>query len=123
MLTLLTKAKGTSIMTENVWENRFQYVSELNRMGAYISLEDSDEAVVEGGSKLVGAPVCAKDLRAGAAMVVAALMADGVTEIYNLKYIDRGYENFEKKLKKLGAQITRRCVNPMPDFLKTAGEK
>lgn len=123
MLTLLTKAKGTSIMTENVWDNRFQYVSELNRMGAYISVEDSDEAVVEGGSKLVGAPVCAKDLRAGAAMVIAALMADGVTEIYNLKYIDRGYENFEKKLRELGAQITRRCVNPMPDFLKTAGKK
>ena len=120
MLTLLTKAKGTSKMTENVWGSRFQYVSELNRMGACVSVEGTDVAVVDGGAKLKGAPVCAKDLRAGAAMVIAALMADGVTEIYNLKYIDRGYEDFEHKLRLLGAQISRRNVNPMPDYLKPA---
>ncbi len=120
MLVLLTKAKGSSTMTENVWENRLQYVSELNRMGASITVEGGDVARVQGETPLTGAPVCAKDLRAGAAMVIAALMARGVTEIYNLKYIDRGYEDFEKKLKSLGAQITRRCVNPMPDILKAA---
>ena len=117
MLTLLTVAKGTSIMNENVWDNRFKYIDELNRMGANVNVEGKDVAVVEGGSRLTGAPVCATDLRAGAAMVIAALIADGVTEIYNLQYIDRGYENLEEKLRALGAQITRRNVNPMPGVL------
>ena len=117
MLTLLTVAKGTSIMKENVWDNRFKYIDELNRMGANVNVEGKDVAVVEGGSRLIGAPVCATDLRAGAAMVIAALIADGVTEIYNLQYIDRGYENLEEKLRALGAQITRRNVNPMPGVL------
>ena len=117
MLTLLTVAKGTSIMKENVWDNRFKYIDELNRMGANVNVEGKDVAVVEGGSRLTGAPVCATDLRAGAAMVIAALIADGVTEIYNLQYIDRGYENLEEKLRALGAQITRRNVTPMPGVL------
>ena len=117
MLTLLTVAKGTSIMKENVWDNRFKYIDELNRMGANVNVEGKDVAVVEGGRRLTGAPVCATDLRAGAAMVIAALIADGVTEIYNLQYIDRGYENLEEKLRALGAQITRRNVNPMPGVL------
>lgn len=117
MLTLLTVTKGTSIMKENVWDNRFKYIDELNRMGANVNVEGKDVAVVEGGSRLTGAPVCATDLRAGAAMVIAALIADGVTEIYNLQYIDRGYENLEEKLRALGAQITRRNVNPMPGVL------
>lgn len=117
MLTLLTVAKGTSIMKENVWDNRFKYIDELNRMGANVNVEGKDVAIVEGGSRLTGAPVCATDLRAGAAMVIAALIADGVTEIYNLQYIDRGYENLEEKLRTLGAQITRRNVNPMPGVL------
>lgn len=117
MLTLLAVAKGTSIMKENVWDNRFKYIDELNRMGANVNVEGKDVAVVEGGSRLTGAPVCATDLRAGAAMVIAALIADGVTEIYNLQYIDRGYENLEEKLRALGAQITRRNVNPMPGVL------
>lgn len=117
MLTLLTVAKGTSIMKENVWDNRFKYIDELNRMGANVNVEGKDVAVVEGGSRLTGASVCATDLRAGAAMVIAALIADGVTEIYNLQYIDRGYENLEEKLRALGAQITRRNVNPMPGVL------
>ena len=107
MLTLLTKAEGTSIVTENVWDNRFKYVDELLRMGASVSV-DGKIAVVEGAARLTGSPVASTDLRAGAAMVIAGLMADGVTEVYNLKYIDRGYENFEGKLRALGAQITRR---------------
>lgn len=107
MLTLLTKAQGTSIVTENVWDNRFKYVEELRRMGANVSV-DGRIAVVEGGDNLTGSPVSSTDLRAGAALVIAGLMADGVTEIYNIKYIDRGYEDFEKKLRGLGAQITRR---------------
>ncbi len=107
MLTLLTSVEGTSIVTENVWDNRFKYVEELRRMGASVTV-DGRCAVVEGGKKLVGAPVSSTDLRAGAALVIAGLIADGVTEVFNLKYIDRGYENFEQKLKALGAQITRR---------------
>lgn len=108
MLTLLTVASGTSIMKENVWDNRFKYVGELNRMGANVNVEGTDVAIVEGGTRLTGAPVRATDLRAGAAMVIAALMADGVTEIYSLEFIDRGYENLEEKFRCLGAQITRR---------------
>lgn len=107
ILTLLTAAEGTSIVTENVWDNRFKYVEELQRMGATISVEGRN-AVIEGGNRLTGAPVSSTDLRAGAAMVIAGLMADGVTEVRNIKYIDRGYEDFESKLKALGAQITRR---------------
>lgn len=107
MAVLLATAKGTSIVTENVWDNRFKYVAELNRMGAAVSVEGR-VATVEGTPYLTGAPVSSTDLRAGAALVIAGLMAHGVTEIYNLKYIDRGYENFEGKLRTLGAQIARR---------------
>ncbi|MGN0180360.1 MAG: UDP-N-acetylglucosamine 1-carboxyvinyltransferase [Monoglobaceae bacterium] len=110
VLTLLTTANGTSLVTENVWDNRFKYVDELNRMGAKITV-DGRVAAVEGRPNLTGAPVYATDLRAGAAMVIAGLMAKGVTEIYNLKYIDRGYENLEAKLRSLGAQIARRSVS------------
>ena len=110
MLTLLTSTAGTSIVTENVWDYRFKYVEELQRMGAVISV-DGRVAVVEGGMKLTGSRVASTDLRAGAAMVIAGLMANGVTEVYYIKYIDRGYENFEEKLKALGAQITRRTEN------------
>ena len=109
MLTLLTVANGTSVVNENVWDNRFKYVGELNRMGANVSV-DGKVATVEGCPYLTGAPVSATDLRAGAALVIAGLIAHGVTEIYNLKYIDRGYENFEEKLRNLGAQITRRST-------------
>ncbi len=109
ILTLLTVAKGTSIVTENVWDNRFKYVDELNRMGANVSV-DGRVAAVEGCEHLTGSPVYATDLRAGAALVIAGMMAHGVTEIFNLKYIDRGYENLEAKLRALGAQITRRVT-------------
>ncbi len=107
MLTLLTGINGTSLVTENVWDNRFKYVEELRRMGATVTV-DGRSAIVEGGGRLTGSPVSSTDLRAGAALVIAGLMADGVTEVYNIKFIDRGYEEFEKKLRGLGAQITRR---------------
>lgn len=107
MLTLLVGTEGTSLVTENVWDSRFKYVEELRRMGANVTV-DGRSAIVEGGGRLSGSPVSSTDLRAGAALVIAGLMADGVTEVYNLKYIDRGYENFEQKLRGLGAQITRR---------------
>lgn len=103
---LLCQAQGTSTITESVWDSRFQYVDELKRMGARIKVEGRI-AVVEGISKLSGAPVSATDLRAGAAVVIAGLVAEGKTEIYDIKYIDRGYENFVEKLTKLGADITR----------------
>ncbi|MCL2013811.1 MAG: UDP-N-acetylglucosamine 1-carboxyvinyltransferase [Oscillospiraceae bacterium] len=108
MTALMTCAEGTSIMAENVWDNRFQYVDELRRMGAKISV-DGKVAVVEGG-ELTGAPVCATDLRAGAAMVIAGLAAKGVTEIENINYIERGYENMIQKLTKLGADIRKTYV-------------
>lgn len=114
MLTLLTIASGTSVVNENVWDNRFKYVGELSRMGANVSV-DGKVATVEGCPYLTGAPVSATDLRAGAALVIAGLVAHGVTEIYNLKYIDRGYENFEGKLRNLGAQITRRSTDYTSD--------
>ncbi len=104
---LLSLAEGTSIITESVWENRFQYVDELRKMGARVTV-DGRSAIIEGIKNFTGAPINATDLRAGACMVIAALAADGVSEIGNLKYIDRGYENFESKLKGLGAQITRK---------------
>lgn len=107
-VTLLTTASGTSHVNESVWENRFQYVNELRRFGATINV-DGSTASIEGVSSLKGCKAEALDLRAGAAMVMAALMADGKSEITNLKYIDRGYENLEEKLTSLGADIKRIC--------------
>jgi UDP-N-acetylglucosamine 1-carboxyvinyltransferase len=103
---LLCLAEGTSTITEGIYDSRFAYVDELKRMGALIKVEGR-MAVVEGTQALTGAPVKALDLRAGAAVVLAALAAKGSSEIYNLKYIDRGYEDFEEKLRSLGADITR----------------
>ncbi|MCX7924091.1 MAG: UDP-N-acetylglucosamine 1-carboxyvinyltransferase [Clostridia bacterium] len=103
---LLCLAEGTSTITEGVWDSRFQYAEELKRMGAHIKVEGR-MAVIEGTPQLSGAPVRATDLRAGAAMVIAGLVAQGTTEIYDVKYIDRGYEDLEAKLKGLGADITR----------------
>lgn len=103
---LLCLAEGTSTITESVFDSRFQYVEELKRMGAQIKVEGRI-AVVEGVKQLTGAPTKALDLRAGAAVVLAALAAKGTSEIHNLKYIDRGYENFVDKLKSLGADIKR----------------
>jgi len=103
---LLCRAEGTSTITEGVWDNRFQYVDELKRMGAKIKVEGR-MAVIEGPVRLTGAPVRAMDLRAGAAMVVAGLMARGETVISNISYIDRGYERLEEKLRALGADVER----------------
>ena len=103
---LLCLAEGTSTITEGIWDSRFQYVEELKRMGAAIKVEGR-MAVIEGVRKLTGAPTKAIDLRAGAALVLAALLAKGKSEINNICYIDRGYENLEMKLKALGADIKR----------------
>ena len=111
MTVLLSVADGTSIVTEGIWENRFRYVDELIRMGACIQV-DGQVAVIEGVSQLHPAPLRALDLRAGAAMVVAALSADGVSEIDETSHIERGYENIVEKLQGLGADI-RRVEIPM----------
>lgn len=103
---LLCIAQGTSTITEGVWDSRFQYVDELKRMGARIKVEGR-MAVVEGVPRLTGAPVKALDLRAGAAVVIAGLAAEGTTIVENIKYIDRGYEKFAEKLQSLGADIKR----------------
>lgn len=106
MSVLLSISEGTGIITESIWEGRFKHVEELKRMGANIKVEGRI-AIIEGISKLSGSPVHATDLRAGAAMVIAGLAAEGETEISNLRHIDRGYENLVDKLKSLGANITR----------------
>ena len=106
MTTLLTLADGTSIVTEGIWENRFRYVDELLRMGANIQV-DGQVAVIEGVRKLRPAPLRATDLRAGAAMVMAALSADGISEVDETIHIERGYENIVEKLQLLGADIRR----------------
>lgn len=103
---LLSIANGTSIVNESVWDNRFRYVEELKRMGAQISV-DGKLAVLEGVNHLNAAPVRATDLRAGAAMVIAALCAQGVTQVEDIQHIERGYENVEEKLRALGADIKR----------------
>ena len=105
--TLLCLAEGTSIVKEGVWEQRFRYVDELRRMGADISV-DGKVAVIEGTGKLMGAPVKACDLRAGAALIIAGLAATGVTEIEDIYHIERGYACMEQKLQKLGADIVKK---------------
>ena len=106
MTTLLTLADGTSIVTEGIWENRFRYVDELLRMGANIQV-DGQVAVIEGVKKLRPAPLRATDLRAGAALIMAALSADGISEVDETIHIERGYENIVEKLQLLGADIRR----------------
>ena len=103
---LLAMAKGTSIVTEGVWDNRFRYVEELRRMGASVQV-DGKVAVFEGVEELRAAPIKATDLRAGAALMIAALAANGVTELEEIYHIDRGYEDIEEKLRALGADIRR----------------
>ncbi|MCQ2514101.1 MAG: UDP-N-acetylglucosamine 1-carboxyvinyltransferase [Ruminococcus sp.] len=104
--TLLMSVPGTSIINENVWDNRYQYVSELIKMGAQISVEGR-LAIIEGGAPLTAAPVKATDLRAGAAMIIAALQISGTTEISSIQYIERGYENVIEKFRALGADIKK----------------
>ncbi len=103
---VLSIANGTSIINESIWDSRFQYTAELNKMGAKITAQ-GQSAIFEGVENLTGAPVYATDLRAGAALVIAGVVAKGTTEVYNLKHIDRGYENIENKFMKLGAKIKR----------------
>lgn len=103
---VLSTANGTSIINESIWESRFQYTAELNKMGANITAQGKS-AVFEGVDELFGAPVYSTDLRAGAALIIAGVSATGVTEIYNLQHIDRGYENIEEKFRSIGANIKR----------------
>lgn len=105
-MALLAVSSGTSVINETVFENRFRHVAEINRMGANIKIE-GHSAVIQGVEKLQGAQVKATDLRAGAALVLAGLIADGETEISEIYHIDRGYPQIEKDLKSLGARITR----------------
>jgi UDP-N-acetylglucosamine 1-carboxyvinyltransferase len=105
MMAACCTAQGTSIFVENIFENRYRHIDELIKLGADIKV-DGRIAVVRGMPRLSGAPVCAKDLRGGAALVLAGLMAEGVTEVEGVEHIDRGYENLGQKLKSLGADIT-----------------
>lgn len=102
----LALSRGTSIVTESIFENRFKYVDELTRMGANIKVE-GNTAIVDGVSKYTGAKISAPDLRAGAALVLAALAADGYSVVEDIHYIQRGYEDFHLKLQSLGAQIDK----------------
>lgn len=105
-MVLLTAAKGLSVVTENVFDGRYNHVDDLKRMGAQIKVEGRT-ALIEGGNGLSGAPVSAPDLRSGAALIIAAIMADGISEISSIDHVDRGYEKFEEKLISLGASIKR----------------
>jgi len=113
--TVLSLAEGTSLVTESVWSSRYRYVDELKRMGANIQVDDKT-AVVEGVECLTGAPIQAYDLRAGAAMVIAALAARGQSEISGVQYIERGYESIVDKLRAIGADIR---VEEEPDESET----
>ena len=118
MTVMLALANGTSIVTEGIWENRFRYVDELSRMGVNIQVAGR-VAVIEGVQELLPAPMRATDLRAGAAMVMAALAANGVSEISEIDHIERGYEDIVEKLKGLGADI-KRIEKPEGAVLKQA---
>lgn len=107
MCTLLATAKGRSIIVETIWENRHKHVDELKKMGATIKVEGRS-AIIDGVDRLTGAVVKATDLRAGAAMVIAGLISDGVTEITSIEHIDRGYPHIEEKFRVLGADIVRK---------------
>jgi UDP-N-acetylglucosamine 1-carboxyvinyltransferase len=109
MMALLLKAKGTAVITETVFENRFMHVEEFRRMNADIKIEGRS-AIISGPCKLQGAEVAATDLRAGAALVIAGLVANGTTKVTELKHIDRGYVDFAGKLRALGADIERVAV-------------
>jgi UDP-N-acetylglucosamine 1-carboxyvinyltransferase len=106
MMAMMTRASGLSVITEEVFENRFMHIGELKRMGADITV-DGRNAIVKGVERISGAPVMATDLRASASLVLAGLVADGVTEVSRIYHLDRGYEGIEKKLGSLGANIKR----------------
>lgn len=113
MIALMTQAEGISIITERIYPNRFMHVPELQRMGAIISIEGAS-AIVKGPTDLSGSPVMASDLRASAALVLAGLAAEGETCVQRIYHLDRGYENFEKKLNSVGAKIERISEEEMP---------
>lgn len=115
--TLLALSSGTSTVTESIFENRFKYVDELSRMGANIKVE-GNIAIIEGVTGFTGASISAPDLRAGAALVVAALVADGFTTIDSIHYIERGYEDFEKKMSALGACMAKIPVDDEKEIQK-----
>ena len=106
MAALLAMSNGTSIVTESIFENRFKYVDELARMGAKITVE-GNTAIIDGAETFTGAIVSAPDLRAGAALVIAGLVAEDFTYVDQIEYIERGYETFELKLQALGASIEK----------------
>jgi UDP-N-acetylglucosamine 1-carboxyvinyltransferase len=106
MCALLSTTEGISVVTENIFPQRYMHVAELKRMGAHVQLE-GQTAVISGVAKLTGAPVMASDLRASAALVLAGLKADGITEVSRVYHIDRGYEHLDEKLSELGAHIER----------------
>src|SRR5439155_8043028 len=106
MMVLMAVTPGLSIISERIFESRFMHVSELTRLGADIGIE-GPSAIVKGGKPLSGAPVMASDLRASAALVLAGLAAKGATQVNRVYHIDRGYENIDGKLRKLGARIER----------------
>jgi UDP-N-acetylglucosamine 1-carboxyvinyltransferase len=120
MMALMAVSDGVSVLTERVYPERFMHISELNRMGAHITREGSS-AVVKGVVQLSGAPVVGPDLRAAAALVLAGLRAENLTELRGIEHLDRGYEGFEDKLRTLGATIRRVTVEPDPGPAKPAG--
>ena len=105
-MALMTRAGGTSVITETIFENRFMHVQELARLGARIQL-DGERATIEGVDKLKGAPVMATDLRASVSLVIAGLAAEGETTVHRVYHLDRGFERLEKKLSRCGAEIER----------------
>ena len=115
----LCLANGASVITEGIYDNRFKYLTELRKMGAQVQV-DGRVALIEGVDKLYGAPVAACDLRAGAAMVIAGLCAEGTTEVEDVHYIERGYENFVGKLRGIGADIALVSDPDEPERIKTA---
>jgi UDP-N-acetylglucosamine 1-carboxyvinyltransferase len=106
MMTMMCVANGLSVITENIFENRYMHVAELKRMGAQIKV-DGRNAIVKGVGRLSGAQLMATDLRASASLVLAGLVADGITEISRIYHLDRGYDNLDEKLRALGANIKR----------------
>ena len=112
----LALAEGTSIVTESIFDNRFKYVDELAKMGSNIKVEGGNTAIIEGVDCFTSANLTAPDLRAGAALVLACLTADGFSTVEDIKYIERGYEDFEVKLQSLGALIEK--VDSDRDFVK-----
>ena len=109
-MVLLTTADGVGIITESLYENRFMQVPDLRRMGADIH-QERNHAIIKGVKKLTGAGLRASDLRAGAALAVAGLMAEGTSTVDDIYHIDRGYENFEEKIRQLGGKIERVTIS------------